>query len=263
MSTSRTHKHCALELKNLSKTYHIPRFLSPLKVKALENLSLCINEGEIFGLLGPNGSGKTTTLRILLGLIRPDSGSVHVFGQSFGSNLLIRSELGYLPENVAFPPSLTAIEVLKFLGKLDPNKFKNNKFLTSRIKESLEIVGLKRFSDRRISSFSKGMNQRLGIAQALMHKPRLLVLDEPASGLDPLGIVNMRELFAHVNKELGITILFSSHVIGEVEKVSNRVAIMIHGKLLKTVERDTWEKDHKKTLESIFLEIVSPLIKEA
>ncbi|MEK6544254.1 MAG: ABC transporter ATP-binding protein [Elusimicrobiota bacterium] len=243
-----------VEFKNLTKAYAAPGFFSSKKSIGIEDLCLQVEQGEVFGLLGLNGAGKTTSIRTLLGLIKPTKGSVTVFGREAAYDQHVRSELGYLPESVAFPEVLTAAEILIFFARLDREKFPDLARAKKRINEVLEITGLGPYKSKRIAAFSKGMRQRLGIAQAILHKPKVLVLDEPASGLDPLGIIEMRELFVTLNRELAMTVLFSSHSIGEVEKISDRVAIIAKNRLVKLLKRQDWQG--KKSLEEWFLESI-------
>ncbi|MBI4667724.1 MAG: ABC transporter ATP-binding protein [Elusimicrobia bacterium] len=245
-----------VQFENLTKIYRLPGFLKTQEVPGIESLSFEIAEGEIFGLIGLNGSGKTTTIRLLLGLIRPTSGRVLILGQEAAKEHRVRSHLGYLPESVSFPQALTPNEILHFFARIDAAKFGGKKKLEKTIDEVLSIVKLDKAADRKTLSFSKGMIQRLGIAQAILGHPRFLVLDEPASGLDPLGIVEMRELFLRLNRELGMTILFSSHSIGEVEKISHRAAVIAGSRLQRIMDRGDWNGGSKKTLEQLFLECV-------
>ena len=244
-----------IRLRNLTKVYKLPGFLKSKEIRGIEDLSFEVKEGEIFGLLGLNGSGKTTTLRCLVGLLKPTSGLAEVFGKSAYQDARIRSELGYLPENLSFSPHLSAGEILTLFARLDRPKFPTPSVIHSRIQEVLEVVGLSQMAKRATRTYSKGMNQRLGIAQAILHHPSILVLDEPASGLDPLGIVEMRELFLKLNRDFRITVLFSSHSIGEVEKVSHRVAIVARNRLNRVLEKSQWQNSGK-TLEDCFLEEV-------
>lgn len=245
-----------IEFKELSKVYRIPGFFKDKFVTGIKDLTCSIEAGEIFGLLGLNGCGKTTSIRLLLGLIRPTKGHVYVLGKEAAYDTYVRSELGYLPENVAFPQALTAREILHFFTKLDYGKFRDGHGAARRIKEVLDIVGLKSHGERRAGSFSKGMRQRLGIAQAILHEPKVLVLDEPASGLDPLGIVEMRELFTRLNKDLGMTVLFSSHAISDVEKIAHRVAIVAGNRLQRVLVKSEWSGASGQPLEQWFLETV-------
>ncbi|MEK7286999.1 MAG: ABC transporter ATP-binding protein [Elusimicrobiota bacterium] len=243
-----------VRFESLSKVYRLPGFFKSKKVSGVHDLSFSISEGEIFGLLGLNGSGKTTSMRLLLGLIRPSQGRALVLGQEAAFCPDVRAQIGYLPENASFPGALTAREVLRFLGRIDRSKFDGRMGLERRIEEVLRVVGLDRAAERKTSGYSKGMIQRLGVAQAILHRPKVLVLDEPASGLDPLGIVEMRGLFLKLNQDFGITVIFSSHSIGEVEKISHRAAIIAGNRLSRILEREDWQAGSPKSLEAHFLE---------
>lgn len=194
---------------------------------ALEDLDLRIGQGEVFGLLGPNGSGKSTTMKLLLGLARPTRGAARVFGHPAGS-MDARKRLGFLPENPYFPQFLSGREVLRYYGRLSgvsPGT------LPGRVAELLELVGLEKAGDRRLRTYSKGMLQRIGLAQALLHDPDLLLLDEPTAGVDPLGSRQIRDLMLLMKKR-GKTVIFSSHLLEQVEEVADRVAILHQGRKL-------------------------------
>lgn len=221
----------AVRLQNITKTFPLP--FRREKILALQNLSLEIPAGQVYGLLGPNGSGKSTTLKILLGLVRPSSGSAEIFGansQSFAS----KEKVGFLPENPYFYKFLTAKETLLFYGKLCGM---GGKTLRLRIEELLDLVGLTYARNRRIGSFSKGMLQRIGLAQALIQSPRLLVLDEPTAGVDPAGSRQLRNLILDFKKQ-GITILLTSHLLEQMQEVCDRIGILYRGKLVKEGDLD-------------------------
>lgn len=226
----------AIETKNLSKIY---RSLFGLrKVNAVENLSLSVEEGEVFGFLGPNGAGKTTTIKILLGILYPTSGECKLFGESFASNSTfapelanssLKAEIGYLPEGPYFPEFLTGREVLSFYGRLYGLRGRK---LKDRIHETLELVGLDYAADRLVQHYSKGMRQRIGLAQALLSDPKLLILDEPTVGLDPIARREIRDLIIKMGS-LGKTLFICSHELSEVEMVCDRIGIIHRGKLIK------------------------------
>jgi len=196
---------------------------------ALEGLDLAVEEGEIFGFLGPNGAGKTTTIRILLGLIRPSAGVGHVLGRPFGS-VEARREVGFLPDSPNFYRSLTARELLRFSGRLHGW---SGRELDARIEETLDRVGLAgEARARRLHTYSRGMLQRTGIAAAILHRPRLVILDEPMNGLDPLGRHDFRDLILALREE-GVTVFLSSHVLGDVESTADRVGILDRGRLIR------------------------------
>jgi ABC-2 type transport system ATP-binding protein len=208
----------------LSKTYRVGFFAR--RVRAVEDLSFEVRAGEIFGLLGPNGAGKTTALKMLLGFVKPTSGHAFIAGQRVGT-VASRRQLGYLPENPSLYEFLRGDEYLMFAGRLcglsraDARK---------RMAELLERVGLAGRADRPIRKFSKGMVQRLALAQALVGDPRIAILDEPMSGLDPIGRKDVRDLILQLRDE-GRTVLFSTHILSDVEAICDRVGILVEGRL--------------------------------
>jgi ABC-2 type transport system ATP-binding protein len=214
----------AIEIQNLAKTYSLGLFKG--SVKALDSVSLTVSEGEIFGFLGPNGAGKTTTLKIMTGLNRSTSGSILLFGQDC-KNQSVREIMGYLPEQPYFYDYLTAREFLAFYARLFGFK---KSVIDSKIAELLKMVSLERARDLPLRKFSKGMLQRIGIAQALVNDPKLVVFDEPMSGLDPIGRREVRDLILRMKHE-GKTVFFSSHIISDVEMICDRVAILDKGKI--------------------------------
>lgn len=189
----------------------------------VNRVSFAINRGELFGLLGPNGAGKTTLIKILLGLTKPSSGRVLIDGIEINRSREVKKLIGYVPEKVAFYGNLSALETLHFYSDLKGVP-------RTKCLEVLERVGLGNYARERVGTFSKGMAQRVGVAQALLSKPKLLVLDEPTSGLDPVGVIQFKQLLQELNRE-GITILFTSHVMSEVEELAQRIAIINAGKL--------------------------------
>jgi ABC-2 type transport system ATP-binding protein len=210
--------------ESLSKTFRVG-FLAR-RVRAIEDLSFEVQGGEIFGLLGPNGAGKTTTIKILLGFVRPSSGRAFIGGAPAGS-VAARRRLGYLPENPALYEFLRGDEYLVFAGRLAGLSRRD---ATSQARSLLERVGLAGRADRPIRKFSKGMVQRLALAQALLGDPELVVLDEPMSGLDPIGRKDVRDLILSLRDE-GRTVLFSTHILSDVEAICHRVGIMVDGRL--------------------------------
>jgi len=217
---------------------------------ALCGLDLEVGAGEVFGFLGPNGAGKTTTMNVLLGFVPPTSGTASLFGIDVRQPIA-RQRIGYLPELTYYYKFLTAEELLRFyarifgLSRADANR---------RIPELLKLVELEPAAKRPIKSYSKGMQQRVGLAQALINNPDLLVLDEPTSGLDPLGRMKVREIIQRLKNE-GKTVFFSSHELGEVESVCDRVAIIHQGEL-KAVGRVAEITGRHTNLEQAFLAIV-------
>jgi len=197
------------------------------RVTAVDSLSLEVRRGEVFGFLGPNGAGKTTTLKILMGLIYPTSGTARLFNLDMGDPQT-KARLGFLPESPYFYDYLTSREFLRFYGHLFGLW---GAVLAKRVDELLELVGMTHAKDLQLSKFSKGMLQRVGIAQALINDPELVVLDEPMSGLDPIGRKEVRDLILRL-KESGKTVLFSSHILHDAEVLCDRVAIVLKGRLV-------------------------------
>lgn len=213
----------ALELKDLSKTYKGKKFA---KISALNNLSLEISEGEVFGFIGPNGAGKSTTIKLIMGLIRPDSGEINILGCP-AVKTDARLQVGYLPENPAFYDFMTAREYLLFIGQLFNMSDQKIKQQTDHV---LEIVTLEEAADRPIRGYSKGMVQRLGLATVLLHDPDLYILDEPMSGLDPLGRALVKDIIKDL-RHRGKTVFFSTHITSDVELVCDRVGVIMGGRL--------------------------------
>ncbi|HOK76766.1 MAG TPA: ABC transporter ATP-binding protein [Verrucomicrobiota bacterium] len=197
---------------------------------AVDGLTLEINEREIFGFLGPNGAGKTTTILMLLGLTEPTSGSARVLGYDPTRDPLeIKRQVGYLPENVGFYDDLTGRENLRFMAEL--NRLPEAR-ITEKIEEALRTVGLNGEGDKLVGAYSRGMRQRLGIAELLIKDPKLLILDEPTLGLDPDGTNKMLDLIHALSRDRGITVMLSSHQLEQVQRICTRVGIMIKGKLV-------------------------------
>ncbi len=216
----------AVSIQKLTKVYPVP--LRREKVVAVRDMSFDVGEGEVFGLLGPNGSGKSTTLKVLLGLVRPSSGSAEVFGFPAGA-IEARAEVGFLPENPYFYKFLTGEETLRFYGKLCGMR---GAALSNRVGELLDLVGLGDALHRRIGGYSKGMLQRIGLAQAIIQDPRLVILDEPTAGVDPAGSRQIRDLILDF-KRRGMTVLLTSHLLEQVQEVCDRVGIMARGRLVR------------------------------
>lgn len=196
------------------------------RVHALKGIDLQVNEGEVFGFLGPNGSGKSTTIQILLGLQFPTRGKVTVLGSDPGS-VECKKRIGYLPEDSVFYPFLTGREMLSLCARLS-HVSKNDR--DQRVEELLEMVGLTAAADREIGDYSKGMQRRIGVAQALVHDPDLVILDEPTNGLDPIGVRQVKDWIRGLKKR-GKTILITSHLLADVEEVCDRVSILYGGKV--------------------------------
>jgi len=215
----------AVEVKNLVKDFK--GAFRVKNVRAVKDVSLQIAPGEVYGLIGPNGSGKSTTMKAVLGLVAPTSGSTSIFGRN-SLKVDSRNEVGFLPENPYFYKHLTAAETVRFYGKLCGMRGRK---LKERIGELLELVGLQDARDRRLRGFSKGMLQRIGLAQAMVQDPRLLVLDEPTAGVDPTGSRQIRDLILEL-KNRGITVFLCSHLLEQVQQVCDRVGIIHHGVLV-------------------------------
>lgn len=214
-----------VEIRDLCKTY---RLVLGKEIHALTNLTMTINKGETFAIVGPNGSGKTTTMKLLLNLLFPTSGEVSLFGLPPGDSV-VQERIGYLPEAPYFYEFLDGRELLEYYGKLCNVP---RDVLTQRIEDLLKMVDLhERGADIPIRVYSRGMRQRIGIAQAMINDPELLILDEPTNGLDPLGTVQVRQFILEQKKQ-GRTILLCSHLLSEVERVADRVAILHRGNLL-------------------------------
>jgi len=201
----------AISIRNLTKIYPIP--FKRERLIAVDDLTLSVEPGQVYGLLGPNGSGKSTTMKILLGLVPASHGQTQIFGRD-SALVESREEVGYLPENPYFYKYLTGKETVRFYGKLCGLR---GAALRERTGELLHLVGLEGAADRRLGGYSKGMLQRIGLAQALVQEPRLLVLDEPTAGVDPAGSRDIRDLILQC-KARGITVLLCSHLLGQVHR---------------------------------------------
>jgi len=211
-----------IETVNLTKDYN--------RQTAVKDLSFKVNEGEVFGFLGPNGAGKTTTLLMLMGLSHPSAGSAKVCGFDPLRNAReVKRIAGYLPENVGFYEDLDAVQNLEYVASL--NGIETNK-ASEKIDELLDLVELKQDARKKVGAFSRGMKQRLGFAEVLIKDPKVLFLDEPTIGLDPDGALRLMEFIKSLNRDRQITVLLSSHNLYQVQKISHRVGIMIHGKMV-------------------------------
>jgi len=215
-----------VEISNLTKTY-TTGVIKKTPIKALSEVSLSVNQGEIFGLLGPNGAGKTTLIKILLSIVFPTSGTATVLAHPLGS-VEIRKNIGYLPENHRYPSFLTAIDTMKHFGRLSGIP---SQTLRERTQSLLALVGLADWHRVKIRKFSKGMLQRLGLAVAMLNDPKILFLDEPTDGVDPIGRKEIRDILRSL-RSLGKTVFLNSHMLSEVEEISDRVAILNKGQLL-------------------------------
>jgi ABC-2 type transport system ATP-binding protein len=216
----------AASISGLTKVYSVP--MRRQKIVAVKDLSLEVQQGEVYGLLGPNGSGKSTTLKVLMGLVTPTHGESRIFGES-SRDYRSHRVVGFLPENPYFYKFLTAEETLRFYGKICSLRGRQ---LDSRIGELLSLVGLEEARHRRLGGYSKGMLQRIGLAQALVQDPRLVVLDEPTAGVDPAGSRQIRDLILEL-KERGKSVLLTSHLLEHVQEVCDRVGIMSRGSMVR------------------------------
>lgn len=216
----------AVEITDLVKQFKTSMRRKPLR--AVDGVSLRIMPGEVYGLIGPNGSGKSTTMKALLGLLAPTAGSCRIFGKD-SLKVDSRNEVGFLPENPYFYKHLTGGETLRFYGKLCGL---GGVALAERMDELLELVDLKDARDRRIGGYSKGMLQRIGLAQAMIQHPRLVILDEPTAGVDPVGSRQIRDLIIKL-RDQGITVFLCSHLLEQVQEVCDRVGIIFRGELIR------------------------------
>jgi ABC-2 type transport system ATP-binding protein len=206
-----------IEIEDLSKQFR--------EVKAVDNLSLTVYKGDVFGFLGPNGAGKSTTIRMLVSLINPTNGKIKIFGKDLKTNRIdILKHLGAIVEKPDFYGYLSAYKNIEILGKLSQTDVSNK-----RIMEVLELVGLEKRYKSKVKTFSHGMKQRLGLAQALLHDPDLIILDEPTTGLDPQGMKEVRDLLLYLSNEKKKTIFISSHILYEIELIANRMIIINKG----------------------------------
>jgi len=239
-----------IETVNLTRNYQ--------HQTAVDSLSFTVKEGEIFGFLGPNGAGKTTTLLMLLGLSRPSGGSAKVCGLNPLRNPLeVKRLVGYLPENVGFYSDLNAVQSLEYVADL--NGIERDK-ASEKIEELLQLIGLKKDANKKVGNYSRGMKQRLGIAEVLIKDPKVLFLDEPTLGLDPDGAIRLIDLVQSLNRDRNITVLLSSHHLHQVQKISHRVGIMISGKMvaegsIETLANEKFGIGEKRyALEEIYME---------
>jgi ABC-2 type transport system ATP-binding protein len=215
----------AISIQGLTKDFAVT--LRGVKLRAVDDLSLRVEEGQVFGLLGPNGSGKSTTIKVILGLLEPTVGDVKVFGVP-SHKVESRRNVGYLPEAPYFYRYLSGYELVRFYAKVCGVP---NAQLKARVNDVIDWVGLSQAASRRVGTYSKGMLQRIGLAQALVHDPKLIVLDEPTAGVDPVGSAEMCELILKLKRQ-GKTVLITSHLLAQIEDVCDHVAILDHGKLM-------------------------------
>jgi len=220
---------------------------------AVESLNLEVKEGSIFGFLGHNGAGKTTTISMLTTLILPTAGRASIGGfDVVKDNLKTRNLIGYLPENVTLYGDLSAVENLRFFGKLS-----GVRNVDASIDDTLKLLEFKEWKNRKVKTYSKGMRQRIGIAQAILHNPKILFMDEPTSGLDPQGTKELRDILLMLNQERGTTIFMNTHLLSEVTKLCTDIGIISKGKLLLADSIENIEKafPEEKSLEEIYFKI--------
>jgi ABC-2 type transport system ATP-binding protein len=241
----------AISIKCLTKTFG--------DITAVDNLTLDVPKGSAFAFLGPNGAGKSTTLKILTSLIKPTSGEAHFFNiDALEEPHEALLQIGAVVESAEFYPSLTPSETLDYFGRL---RGMNSDKISRNSNKFLKLVGLGNWSDKKIGTFSRGMKQRLAIAQALLHEPPILLLDEPTFGLDPRGMVEIRNVFKDLTKE-GITIFFSSHLIGEIEEICDTLAIIDKGQVLFSDTMKNLMKEFKTDdLEEIYLKTITESVR--
>jgi len=221
-----TMSEAAVVIENLTKVFK--RGVGQKAFTAVKNVSFSVQPGEVYGLIGPNGSGKSTTMKVLLGLLAPNEGRTSIFGMD-SQQVESRRAVGFLPENPYFYKHLTGLETVLFFGRLCGLR---GKALHDQARELLKLTGLESAADRRLAGYSKGMLQRIGLAQALVHEPRLLVLDEPTAGVDPSGSRRIRDLILDC-KARGITVLVTSHLLEQLQEVCDRIGIMSQGRMLR------------------------------
>jgi ABC-2 type transport system ATP-binding protein len=219
---------------------------------AVDNVSFSVREGEIFGFLGHNGAGKTTTLRMLLGLTRPTSGAARVLGHDIVKDTIeLRRVCGFLPASYALPPEMTAREFLVYVGAMFGMSLGRAR---KRAEHLLSQFELSKFAERKLKSYSTGMAQKAGMAQALMNEPRVLFLDEPTSGLDPIGRHDLLQLLRRLSLEQGVTVLFSSHILSDIEALCRRVAVLHHGRLVASGDVEELRAKHSAaSMEDLYL----------
>lgn len=213
----------AIRLEDVSKMFGRRKY----RVQAVRDINLSVAAGQVYGFLGPNGAGKTTTIRMIMDLIRPSTGALFVYGRNVHTDHAVLQRVGALVEGAAFYPFLTGRKNLEVLART------GNHYDAARIQRMLDVVGLADRADRPVKGYSTGMKQRLGLAAALLHDPDLVILDEPTNGLDPAGIQEMRSFIRDLAQKQGKTVFLSSHLLGEVEQVCDRVAIINKGQIIR------------------------------
>jgi ABC-2 type transport system ATP-binding protein len=237
----------AIDIRGLSKAFG--------GTLAVDDVSFAVRPGEIFGFMGHNGAGKTTTIRMLLGLLHPTRGEACVLGHDIvRDSLAIRRLSGYLPGDYALPKEMSARQFLRYIGAMFGFA---GAPLERRIEELLELFGLAAVADKRLGAFSSGMIQKVGLAQALINEPRVLLLDEPTAGLDPIGRQELLELIVRLARNDGVTVLFSTHILSDIERVCERVAILHHGRLLASGDlADLKDRHGAAHMDDLYLSLV-------
>lgn len=235
----------AIQIRNLSRSFdeHL----------AVDRLNLAIEDGEIFGFLGHNGAGKTTTVHMLTTLLEPTSGTALVAGADITAEpLKVRSQIGYVPENVRLYDTLTTRENLNFFARLS-----GVHDVAASVAGALEFLSIKDLADKRVGNFSKGMRQRVGLAQAILHRPKVLFLDEPSSGLDPIGMKMLRDLIVRLNREMRMTIFMNTHLLSEISKTCTSIGVLNHGRLVfhDTMEKVMQRYGNESALEELYLSV--------
>lgn len=234
-----------IKVKNLTKKYK--------NFTSVDDISFEIEEGDIFGFLGHNGAGKTTTINMLTTLLKPTNGSITIDGYDIRKdNLKVKSIIGYVPENVQLYESLSAYENLEFFAKLSGIEEPHDEIM-----KTLEFLNATTYKDKKISELSKGMRQRIGLAQAIVHKPKILFLDEPTSGLDPMGVKELRDIIIKLNNEENMTIFMNTHLLSEVSKTCKTIAVLSHGKLIykDSIDNTMVRFKDESSLEEIYFDI--------
>jgi ABC-2 type transport system ATP-binding protein len=223
---------------------------------AVENVGFSVDPGEIYGFLGHNGAGKTTTLRMLLGLVEPTAGSASILGHDVvQGTLAVRRACGFLPASYALPPEMTARELLVYVGAMFGMTLRR---AGDRADELLQQMDLTRFASRKLRGYSTGMAQKVGLAQALVNEPRVLLLDEPTSGLDPIGRHELIGMLRRLASEKGVTVLFSSHILSDIEALCRRVAVLHQGRLVASGEIAALRAEHGATsMEDLYLKLAT------
>jgi ABC-2 type transport system ATP-binding protein len=238
----------AIETRGLSKVF--------AGTTAVDDVTFTVRRGEVFGFMGHNGAGKTTTLRMLLGLLRPTKGSATLLGHDIiADTLAVRRVTGFLPGDYALPREMTARQFLHYIGAMFGF---SGKWLESRIHGLLEQFELASVADRRLGTFSSGMTQKVGLAQALLNAPRVLLLDEPTSGLDPIGRRDSLALMRRLAEKDGVTVLFSTHILNDIERVCSRVAVLHHGRLIANGDLAALKRSHDvEQMDDLYLSLVN------